>query len=103
MTSKVTLAFMAKQLKDETALSHEVMKENHNLRTKLAQANLRIADLESVDNIPTRTHSDQAWMNRVAALEEQLSRPCLCCSGSANQPCQWGCRCCIKTEDKQND
>ncbi len=46
MTSKVTLAFMAKQLKDETALSHEVMKENHHLRTKLAQAALEIADLK---------------------------------------------------------
>lgn len=64
---------------------------------------------ERLMNLPTRTHSDQAWMNRVAALEaanselratvERLeNEPCLCCSGSANQPCQDGCRCCQRSD-----
>jgi uncharacterized protein with PhoU and TrkA domain len=50
MTSKVALAFMKKQLADETLMVHKLMNENHNLKTKLAQATRQIDDLRNMGN-----------------------------------------------------
>src|SRR5678815_1841961 len=45
------------------ALTHE--------RDALAE---ELSTLKSLDSIPTRTHSDQAWMNRVKVLEVRAEK-----------------------------